>query len=264
MRTQAPAFLTIVALLALLSLGATPADAGQQEPVPAPATPAPAPAAPAAAQEPAAPAAETPGAITTTVCNTPVAAPANLPPPGSPPFVWILELCFDRQGGASTVESETYMYYIKFKPSEPSKGIFVPWNEAAEQMTRTDFKTLWGTNFLEDLSIESKDYKFPNGVVGTMVTYRMEERERVKIVDYQGSKQIERSKIDEKLRERNITVRLDSFLDEGAIRRVKTVLKEMMAEKGFTNAEITHKVTPVAGGPKLVKVTFNIGEGTTL
>jgi outer membrane protein insertion porin family len=175
--------------------------------------------------------------------------------------VWILELCFDRQGGASTVESETYMYYIKFKPSEPSKGVFVPWDEAAEQATRTDFKTLWATNFLDDLSIESKDYTFPNGVVGTLVTYRMEERERVKIVDYQGSKQVERSKIDEKLRERNIEVRLDSFLDEGAIRRVKTVLKEMMAEKGFTNAEITHKVTPVAGGPKLVNVTFNIGEG---
>ena len=34
-----------------------------------------------------------------------------------------------------------------------------------------------------------------------------------------------------------------------------------MAEKGFTNAEINHKVTPVAGGPKLVNVTFIVGEG---
>ena len=188
MRTQAPAFLAAVAVGAFLSVGAGSAVAAPQEQgLSAPAPAAQAPAAPA----PDAPAVDTPGAVTTTVCNTPVAAPANLPPPGSPPFVWILELCFDRQGGASTVESETYMYYIKFKPSEPSKGIFVPWDEAAEQATRVDFKTLWGTNFLEDLSIESKDYTFPNGVVGTLVTYRMEERERVKIVDYQGSKQIE-------------------------------------------------------------------------
>ena len=35
----------------------------------------------------------------------------------------------------------------------------------------------------------------------------------------------------------------------------------MMAEKGFTNAEVSHTVTPVAGGPKLVNVTFNINEG---
>ena len=99
-----------------------------------------------------------------------------------------------------------------------------------------------------------------------MVVYRMEERERVKIVDYRNAKGesisiIKRSDIDEKLRERNIEVRLDSFLDEGSIRRVKGVLRELMAEKGFTNAEINHKVTPVAGGPKLVNVTFTVGEG---
>ena len=99
-----------------------------------------------------------------------------------------------------------------------------------------------------------------------MVVYRMEERERVKIVDYRNTKGesvsiIKRSDIDEKLRERNIEVRLDSFLDESSIRRVKGVLRELMAEKGFTNAEINHKVTPVAGGPKLVNVTFTVGEG---
>ena len=99
-----------------------------------------------------------------------------------------------------------------------------------------------------------------------MVVYRMEERERVKIVDYRNTKGdsisiIKRSDIDEKLREQNIEVRLDSFLDEGSIRRVESVLREMMAEKGFTNAEIDHKVTPVAGGPKLVNVTFTVGEG---
>ena len=75
-------------------------------------------------------------------------------------------------------------------------------------------------------------------MVGKIVTYNMEERERVKIVDYQGSKQIDRTKIDEKLRERSIELRLDSFLDEGAIRRVEGVLRAMMAEKGFTNAEV--------------------------
>ena len=50
-------------------------------------------------------------------------------------------------------------------------------------------------------------------------------------------------------------------MDEGVIRRIKTVLREMMAEKGFTNAVVDHKITPVAGGPKLVNVTFNVSEG---
>ena len=34
-----------------------------------------------------------------------------------------------------------------------------------------------------------------------------------------------------------------------------------MAEKGFTNAEVSHTITPVAGGPKLVNVTFLVNEG---
>jgi outer membrane protein insertion porin family len=222
----------------------------------------------ARAQEPAPAAAAglPPGAVAKTACGTPVAQPAALPPAGSPPFIWQLELCFDRQGNASTVDNETYLYWIKLPVSAPSQGKFVPYDDKAEQQMLADFKSLWNTKFLEDLSIEVTDHTFENGVVGKMVVYRMEERERVKIVDYRNAKGdsisiIKRSDVDEKLRERNIEVRLDSFLDEGSIRRVEGVLREMMAEKGFTNAEIGHKVTPVSGGPKLVNVTFTVGEG---
>ena len=212
--------------------------------------------------------AEPPGTVATTSCGTPVAAPAGLPPSGSPPFIWIFELCFDRQNNTPIVETETYQYWIKLKDmvSSPSKGIFVPYNEKAEDQMRADFKSLWDTHFLDDLSIEVTDHTFPNGVVGKMVVYHLEERERIKIVDYRNTKGdsisiIKRSDIDAKLREKNIELRLDSFLDEGAIRKVESVLKELMGEKGFSNADIGHKVTPVTGGPKLVNVTFTVGEG---
>ena len=215
---------------------------------------------------PALAAAQAPVAIAKTACGTEVAAPAALPPAGSPPFIWVLELCFDRQGNSSTVDNDTYLYWIKLPTSQPSQGKFVSYDDRAEQQMIADFKALWDTKFLEDLSIEKTEHTFENGMVGVMVVYRMEERERVKIVDYRNTKGdsisiIKRSDIDDKLRERNIEVRLDSFLDEGSIRRVKGVLRELMAEKGFTNADINHKVTPVAGGPKLVNVTFTVGEG---
>src|SRR5262245_9186353 len=71
-----------------------------------------APAAPAAAQ-PAPPPAPQAGSIKTTACGNALAAPAAMPPAGSQPFLWILEPCFQKQGGFSTVENETYMYYIK-------------------------------------------------------------------------------------------------------------------------------------------------------
>ena len=82
-----------------------------------------------------------------------------------------------------------------------------------EETVLEDFKRLWATNFLDNLSIEVKDAPYENGVVGKHVIYALEERQRVKIVDYTGSKKVDQTKIDEKLKEENISIRLDSFID---------------------------------------------------
>ena len=170
------------------------------------------------------------------------------------------------QGNVSMVEGQTYLYYIELRPSLPSQNVWMPYDEQAEDTMREDFKRLWATNFLENLSIEVSDYVFANGVVGKLVTYQMEERERVKIVNYQdGSSSsidvIKRTDIDEQLRMRGIELKLDSFVDNGTIRRIESVLREMMAEKGYSDAVVSHKITAVAGGPKLVNITFLVGEG---
>jgi len=220
------------------------------------------------AQTPATPASSNP----TTVCGLPIPAPAALPPADSPPVIFQIVPCFAAQGNTSTVEPETYLYYIHLRPSLPSQGRWVPYDAAAESLIKEDFARLWATNFLDDLSIDVSDpagtpgatfidYTFANGVVGKLVVYNMEERERVKVVDYQGSKEIDRTKIQEQLTQRGIELRLDSFVDAGAIARVETVLREMMAAKGYPNAIVTNKRTPVAGGPKLINVTFNVSEG---
>jgi outer membrane protein insertion porin family len=213
---------------------------------------------PAGASQP--PAAATQGSPT--ICGAAVPPPANLPPAGSGPVIYLLAPCFAAQGNVPIVEPQTYLYYMQLRPSQPTQNIWVPYDETAEQTMLADFKRLWATGFLHDLSIQVDDYTFSNGVVGKLVTYNMEERERVKIVNYEGIKPVgDRAKVDEQLRARNIELRLDSFLDNGTIRRIETVLREMMAEKGFTNAQVSHTVAPVAGGPKLVNVTFNVTEG---
>ena len=201
---------------------------------------------------------------TPTICGVPVPAPANLPPAGSGPVLYQIGVCFPAQGNAYTVEPQTYLYYMELakRVSQPSQNNWTLWDEQAEQIAVADHKRLWATGFLSDLSIEAQDYTFSNGVIGKVVTYNLEERERVKVVTYEGIKPIgDRAKVDEQLRARNIEMRLDTFVDNGTIRRIETVLREMMAEKGFTNAQVTHTVSAVAGGPKLVNVTFNVTEG---
>ena len=157
--------------------------------------------------------------------------------------------------------SQTYLYYIQLKASRPSEGVWVPYTEETENTIREDFKRLWGTNFLDNLSIEVQDYAFSNGVIGKLVTYNMEERQRVKVVDFTGSKKLETSKIDEKLKENNAQIRLDTFIDPALIRKIEGIVRDMMKEKGFQSAEVTHEITPVPGGPKLVHVSFQMSEG---
>ena len=137
----------------------------------------------------------------------------------------------------------------------------MPYDSTTETTIREDFRRLWNTNFLDNLWIEVNDYTFSNGVIGKMVTYNMEERQRVKIVDYVGSKKLETTKIDEKLKEANTQIRLDTFIDPGLVQKVETIVRDMMKEKGFQNAEVTHEIKEMPGGPKLVHLTFHIDEG---
>ena len=196
-----------------------------------------------------------------TICGVPVPEPANLPPEGSGPVVYFIAPCFLAQGNVSSVEPQTYLYYMQLRPSQPSQDLWVPWDEQAQRTAIADHARLWATNFLSNLSIEATDYTFSNGVIGKLVTYNIEERQRVKIVNYNGTSAIDRADIDEQLRARGIEMRLDTFVDDSMIRRIETVLRDMMGEEGFTDADVSHEVTEVAGGPKLVNVTFQIGEG---
>jgi outer membrane protein insertion porin family len=191
----------------------------------------------------------------------PAAQPAaRMPAPGSGPVIRFLQLRF-HPVDESLIDPQTYLYYIQTQPSRSSDGVWVPYDEAAEAKLRDDFRRLWGTNFLDNLWIEVLDEPYENGVIGKRVVFNMEERPRVKIVDYTGSSKVERTKIDEKMKEAGVALRLDSFLDEGAVRRVKSIIQEMMGEKGYQFAEINSTVEILPGGPKLVKVIFDVQEG---
>jgi outer membrane protein insertion porin family len=221
---------------------------------------APAAAAPPTLQEPQRPVQSKPGGPFW-FCGAERAAPAKQPPPASTPVVLAFGPCFPTQGGVSVIEPETYLYYIQLKPSRPSQDTWVPWNDDAEKTILEDFKRLWGTNFLDNLSVDVTDYTFPNGAVGKLIAYNMEERQRVKIVDYVGTRKLEQTKIDEKLKEESAQIRLDSFIDPGSVKKVKGIIQEMLAEKGFEYATVTPEIKPIPGGPKLVNLTFHIKEG---
>jgi outer membrane protein insertion porin family len=195
------------------------------------------------------------------ICDQDVTPPASLPPDGSGPVVWLIAPCFEAQGGTSLIDYETYLYYIQLKPSQPSQGLWTPYDEAAEKTIHEDFLRLWGTGFLDNLWIEREPYTFSNGVVGELITYHMEERQRVKIVDYVGTKEVETSKINERLKDAMAEIRLDTFVDPALVKKVTGLVRDMLKEKGFQNAEVTAEIQPMAGGPKVIHLTFHMSEG---
>jgi outer membrane protein insertion porin family len=199
----------------------------------------------------------------TTACGIPLQPPASLPPTNSGPVVWQIAPCFESQGNVTLVDPQTYLFYMQIqqKRSRPSEGVWVSYDESVEQIMREDFTRLYNTNFLDNISIETLDYTFSNGVVGKILLYNMEERQRVKIVSYEHSKKFDDTKIDEKLKELGSEIRLDTFIDAALLKKASGIIRDMMREKGFQFAEVRPQVEELPGGPKLVRLTFHMDDG---
>ena len=193
----------------------------------------------------------------------PAAAQAPQPPLDSPKLLHNIELRFPTQGGVPMIEPATYLYYMEIDThvSQPAQGVFTPYTEAMEEIVLADFRRLWDTRFLSDLWIEVEDDPFENGVEGVRVIFNLEERERVKLVNYTGSDELDRGDIEDMLEGTGLQLRLDTFIDPQTVSRIEAALRQMFAEKGYQFAEVSHDITAVAGGPKLVHVTFHMSEG---
>ena len=52
------------------------------------------------------------------------------------------------------IDPETYLHYIRTRTSRPSQGEWIPYDGPAVASILEDFKRLWATGFLDDLTIE--------------------------------------------------------------------------------------------------------------
>jgi outer membrane protein insertion porin family len=188
----------------------------------------------------------------------PCPVPAKQPPTGSPKLLRCIQLVF-HPDGASSLDPATYIYYMKrTSGSDSTRDYWVPYNE---QEVLDDFDRLLKTGFLDDLWVERIDEPYENGTPAEHIVYHMEERPRLKVVDYTGSKEVEISKIEEALKTAGVTVKFDTFLDETIIRKVTATIKDLYSERGYNDATVEVEKAPMPGGPKLLHLTFDIKQG---
>jgi len=86
-------------------------------------------------------------------------------------------------------------------------------------------------------------------------------------VEIRGTKQIDLSpsggeRLRERLRENGAELRLGWPLERQVLCRFKEVLKDVLSEKGFLDAEITNDERPTFGNPQHLTIRFTVVEGT--
>jgi hypothetical protein len=113
---------------------------------------------------------------TSSVCGHTAPSPQTLPPSASGPVVYLIGLCFEPQGSRSRFPPESYLQDIQLKPSQPSQGVWTPYDTAVEKVIFEDYQRLWNNHGLADLSIDIRDFAFSNGVIGKLVSYNITER----------------------------------------------------------------------------------------
>ena len=152
--------------------------------------------------------------------------------------------------GNQYLPKETILYYVSTKAG----SIY------DEEIIKADFRRLWDAGFLENMSVEESDT--PSGNKNLLFT--VSERKRVQIVDFRGSKALTKTAIEDKLKEKEATLRLDSFYDPSKARRAEDVIREMLKEKGRLFGTVKHEARTIGGSGEQVIFTIDDGPKTKI
>jgi hypothetical protein len=98
----------------------------------------------------------------------------------------------------------------------------------------------------------------PSGIHGLPV----EGHEIVAGIQIVGTTRIDSRELPERLRQHGAELRLGWPIESQTLCRYKEVLRDVLAEKGFLDAEVTHDTRPTFGNSRHLTLTFTIEEGT--
>ncbi len=103
----------------------------------------------------------------------------------------------------------------------------------------------------------STSFDGPQG--GKLVRFKVQERKRIQIVDFRGSKQLTTTNIEDELKKRDAQIRVDTFYDPAKARRVESIIKEMLVLKGQPFGTVRHEAKAMGSAGQ--QLSFIIDEG---
>lgn len=151
--------------------------------------------------------------------------------------------------GNRTLAQDTLEYYLDLEAGEPF---------SRSELDR-NIKRLWDRELIDDITVEAVPAESSELGRGVRVVIRIVERPRVVSVEYEGLKRVGTTDLKDRLSAERIEISEGAPLNLGELYRVKHVIEEMYAEKGYRFAEAEHTVEEVGEGER--KVVFTIDEG---
>jgi outer membrane protein insertion porin family len=150
--------------------------------------------------------------------------------------------------GNETLAEDTLLYYLDLEIG----GTF------SRSRLDANIKRLWERELVDDVVVEALAAESP-AQDGVRLVIRIEERPQVRAVEYEGLKRISRTDLEDRLAGERIQVREGGPLNMGELHRIKAVIEEMYAEKGYRFAQAEFSREPVAENEE--RVVFTIDEG---
>jgi outer membrane protein insertion porin family len=147
--------------------------------------------------------------------------------------------------GLQSLTEETLLYYLGLEPGQT----------VDEAELNRHLKELWERSLVDDIEVAAEIQA--DGGVKLIITVK--ERPVLRSIEYQGLKRISKTDIQDKLSSQRIRVREGEPMSLGELHRVKALIEDMYAEKGYRFAQARFNVEDVAANEK--KVTFTVDEG---
>ncbi|MGH9362652.1 MAG: outer membrane protein assembly factor BamA [Thermoanaerobaculia bacterium] len=149
--------------------------------------------------------------------------------------------------GLRALAEDSLLYYLglerdKAQPLDPAR-------------LDQNIKALWDRNLIDDIQVDAQPT--PQGGVRLVIT--VVERPTIRSVDYQGMKRISRNDLLDDISAKGIRLKEGDPLNLGELYRVKAMIEEAYAEKGYRFAEANYTIEDLT--PTEKRVVFNVDEG---
>src|SRR5688572_22474654 len=130
--------------------------------------------------------------------------------------------------GLRALSEETLLYYLGLERLQALDPVRLDQN----------IKALWDRNLIDDIQVDTQ----PTPEGGVRLTITVVERPTIRSVDYQGMKRISRNDLLDDISAKGIRLKEGDPLNLGELYRVKEMIEEAYADKGFRFATAEYTI----------------------